>query len=56
MPELRKVIAVGTSKGITLPSWWVKQTEKTLGHKLKAVIIEANGVLTVTPVKEGVTG
>ena len=52
MPELRKVIAVGNSKGITLPSWWIKQVEQALGHKLRLVTVNGDGVLTVTPVKE----
>ena len=50
MPLLRKILPIGDSRGITLPSDWLKCIERENGKKLTEVFVEVNGSLTVRPV------
>ena len=48
MPLLRKIIAVGKSRAITLPYTWLKLIEEEHG-KIDAVEIEVDGEIRVRP-------
>lgn len=49
-PIIRKIINLGTSKGITLPASWLKNYEEEAGQQIDSVAIEVDGVLKVQPV------
>ena len=49
MPLLQKVIRVGTSRMIVLPSSWLKYNEQKLGEEIVEVAIEVNGDLRIKP-------
>jgi hypothetical protein len=50
MPIIRKVIAIGDSRGISLPKSWIDYLERQTGTKLKEVAIEVDGILRVSPI------
>jgi hypothetical protein len=52
MPILKKIIAHGGSRGITLPSSWIALVEKETGQKLKEVLMEVDGEIIIRPVIE----
>ena len=52
MPIIRKIVPIGGSHGITLPSSWLDWIERETGKRPKEVAIEANGILKVSPVLE----
>lgn len=49
LPIIRKVIQVGKSKAVTLPSSWLEFYEKETGERIDKVTIEVNRVLKVAP-------
>ena len=52
MPIIRKLIAFGDSKAVTLPKSWVKSAEEEAGKKIIALAMEVNHIITVAPVFE----
>lgn len=54
MPELRKLIKVGNSHLVSIPSKWLDYYEKKTGQKVKHVLIETNGALKISPYIEKV--
>jgi antitoxin component of MazEF toxin-antitoxin module len=52
MPLIRKVLPIGNSRGITLPSDWLKFIERETGKKITEVLLEVDGNVTVSPVLE----
>ena len=50
MPILRKVIAHGDSRGVTLPASWIKLIETEAGKKVNEVTLEElNGTIIIKP-------
>lgn len=49
MPIIRKVIAVGDSRAVTIPHTWLKYYERELGRPIKEVAIEVNRDLKISP-------
>jgi len=52
MPLIRKLVKLGNSQAITIPSSWLNYLEKQTGQKIRSVTIEVNGVLKVAPIIE----
>jgi hypothetical protein len=52
MPILKKLIAHGGSRGVTLPSTWIALIEKETGQKLREVLMEVNGEIRIRPLIE----
>jgi antitoxin component of MazEF toxin-antitoxin module len=50
MPLVRKIIKVGTSRGITLPEDWLEWVERKLGAPPSEVLIEVDEELKIRPV------
>jgi len=50
MPIVRKVIAVGDSRGISLPKSWLDYLEWQTGTRVREVAIEVDGILRVSPI------
>lgn len=50
MPIVRKVMTVGGSRGVTLPSTWLSLAEEECGRKITRVSIEIDEVLTIKPI------
>jgi len=50
MPIIRKIISIGGSHGITIPSSWLDWITYTTGENPTQVTIEVNGVLKIAPV------
>lgn len=50
MPELRKLIKVGNSHLVSIPSKWFDYYENKTGQKVKHVLIETNGTLKIKPI------
>jgi hypothetical protein len=50
MPIVRKLMAVGNSKSITLPKSWIENAEQQAGKKIIAIALEVNGKITLQPV------
>lgn len=49
MPLLRKLIKVGHSRGVILPSDWLKNHELETGQEVQAILMEVNNVITIAP-------
>jgi hypothetical protein len=49
MPLVRKIIRVGTSRGITLPEDWLRWVERQHGVTPSEVLIEVNEELRIRP-------
>ncbi len=49
MPLLRRLIKVGNSRAVILPSDWLKNYELETGEKLQAILMEVNNVITIAP-------
>lgn len=49
MPLLRKLIKVGHSRAVVLPSDWLKNHELETGQELQAILMEVDNVITITP-------
>jgi antitoxin component of MazEF toxin-antitoxin module len=54
MPIIRKLIKVGDSKAVTIPSSWLEEIERRLGIPITEVKMELNGEITIY-VEERVT-
>lgn len=50
MPIIRKIIQIGNSRAITLPKSWLEFSETEIGEEIKAVAIEVDKVLTISPI------
>ena len=50
MPIIRKIIAVGTSKAVSLPKSWLEYLERESGQKITEVAVEVDNVLTISPI------
>ncbi len=48
MPQIRKLLKVGTSRGITLPATWLSEIEERQG-KIAELLIEVDGSILVRP-------
>lgn len=49
MPLLQKVIKVGHSRMIVLPSSWLKYNEQKMGEEIIEVAVEVDGDLRIRP-------
>lgn len=49
MPILRKIIRVGNSKAVVIPSEWLEFYKKQFGKDLEEVGMEVNNVITISP-------
>lgn len=61
MPLIQKVIQVGDSRAVTIPKSWLVYYERQSGQRIREVVVEVNGKLTIRPIlkreeasKEGV--
>ncbi len=52
MPLLRKLIKVGHSRAVIIPSDWLKNHELETGQKLHAILMEVDNVITIAPKPE----
>jgi hypothetical protein len=50
MPILKRVIAHGGSRGVTLPASWLALVEMQTGEPVKEVLMEVNGDITIKPI------
>jgi len=53
MPLLRKIIKVGTSRAITLPSEWFEYIKRKTGQEPEEVAIEVDENLVIIPLPKG---
>lgn len=49
MPLTRKLISVGNSKAIVVPASWLKNQEELSGCPIREILMEVDGVLTISP-------
>jgi antitoxin component of MazEF toxin-antitoxin module len=54
MPLVRKIVKIGSSRGITLPEDWLRWLEMKLGEKPEAVLIEVDEELRIKPLVKAV--
>jgi antitoxin component of MazEF toxin-antitoxin module len=47
MPIIRKLIKVGDSKAVTIPSSWIEEIERRTGKPITEVMMELNGAITI---------
>jgi antitoxin component of MazEF toxin-antitoxin module len=52
MPIVRKITGHGGSRGVTLPASWINLIEKETGQKLKAVLMDIDGLIIIKPLIE----
>jgi antitoxin component of MazEF toxin-antitoxin module len=52
MPLLKKIVVHGGSRGVNLPASWLTLIEKETGQKLREVLMEVNGEITIRPLIE----
>lgn len=52
MPIIRRIIAIGHSKAITIPKSWITNAEDQTGRKVVALALEVDGSITLQPVFE----
>jgi len=52
MPIIRRIIAIGHSKAITIPKSWITNAEDEAGKKVIALALEVDGSITLQPVFE----
>lgn len=52
MPLLRKLIKLGNSRAVILPSDWLKYHELETGQEVQVILMEVNNVITITPKPE----
>jgi antitoxin component of MazEF toxin-antitoxin module len=52
MPIIRRIIAIGHSKAITIPKSWITNAEDEAGKKVVALALEVDGSITLQPVFE----
>jgi len=55
MPIERKVIKIGNSRAVTIPDDWLRFYEKKYGKPITSVIMELNGVITISVQEDGET-
>jgi hypothetical protein len=49
MPIIRKVVSVGSSRGVTLPKSWIALVEKESGVRMTEIIMEVDAKITIEP-------
>jgi hypothetical protein len=54
MPITRKLIKIGHSRNVTLPSTWLSYAETKAKRKIVAVAMEVNGSIILKPIFEEV--
>jgi antitoxin component of MazEF toxin-antitoxin module len=54
MPLVRKIVKIGSSRGITLPEDWLRWLEIKFGEKPEAVLIEVDEELRIKPIVKAV--
>jgi len=47
MPLVRRIIGVGDSRAVTLPSDWLKFAEDKAGQAINEVLMEVNGAIRI---------
>jgi antitoxin component of MazEF toxin-antitoxin module len=52
MPIIRRIIAIGHSKAVTIPKSWITNAEDQTGKKVVALALEVDGSITRQPVFE----
>jgi hypothetical protein len=52
MPIIRRIIAIGHSKAITIAKSWITNAEDEAGKKVIALALEVDGSITLQPVFE----
>jgi len=50
MPLKRKLIKVGNSRAVVIPTDWLKFYEDKTGQPIKDIFLELNGVITMSVV------
>ena len=50
MPLIRKIIKVGGSKAVTLPTEWLRWVKRKTGQEPTEVAIEVDDNLTIIPI------
>ena len=50
MPIVRKLMRLGQSLVMTVPKSWIINYEKEIGQTIRELMIEANGILKVSPI------
>jgi len=50
MPLKRRIMKVGTSRVVALPSDWLDWLEEKLGKKVEEVLLEVNDCIKIMPV------
>lgn len=53
MPLKRKIIAIGDSKGVTIPKSWLELVEEQTGKPIDYVVMEVNSALVILPLVDG---
>lgn len=53
MPRIQKVIDVGTSKAVTIPSEWLEYYKRK-GKIINEVVVHTNGNLIIEPILEDI--
>lgn len=48
MPIIRKLVTVGSSRGVTLPKSWLENVERSCGP-ITALAMEVDGKITLEP-------
>jgi antitoxin component of MazEF toxin-antitoxin module len=49
MPIIRKIVTVGSSRGVTLPKSWLDNVERSCGP-ITTVAMEINGKIVLEPI------
>jgi antitoxin component of MazEF toxin-antitoxin module len=47
MPLIRRLVQVGNSRGVILPSSWITELERRLGREVTQVLLEVDGEITI---------
>jgi len=50
VPIIRRIIALGNSRSITLPKGWIDYLERKAGCRITEVAIEVDHILTIEPI------
>ncbi len=55
MPLIRKLIKVGNSKAVVIPPDWLKHHESQSGSPIEEMLMEVDGIITLSPKLKEVT-
>jgi hypothetical protein len=51
VPQIKKIVIIGESKGITLPKVWLDYNKKRYGREIREVLLEeSNQSLIIRPI------